>query len=139
MMKKEKQMILPKNSEVIAEVEMINIDGGATIAYDPSYCTIAGATAKAKALISENGWSNISVEDLSAEIWCHSFAYYAGGPMVEIMKKAGLDLTGTSVWKSVSNGIDVIDGLDTATVGGVPRHSIYKACFNMYSSMPFAK
>lgn len=139
MKKNNLQMILPSNCKVMGINEMLIADGGTTIAYEPSFCTIDGATAKAQSLIQENGWTNISVKDLSAEIWCHSFAYYKGGPMVDIMKKLGLDVTGTSVWQSVSNGIDVIDGLDTATVGGVPRHAIYKACFDMYSSMPFAQ
>ena len=43
-----------------------------------------------------------------------------------------------SVWQSLANGIDIANGLDTATEMGIPRYMIFRATYAFAVATPSA-
>ena len=121
---------LPNNYATIDINEMMYIHGGEKISYKLSYATTGGAAMKAASYLLEKGWNNISHYDLTAEIWFHAYAFYNGALMNAICNKLGYSgITNTSFWKSLANGIDVVNGKDTELIFGVNRYVIFRAAY----------
>lgn len=119
------ELSLPANCAVIDNQEMRYICGG--LAYKLRYMYTGGAMAKA---LEYKNWKNISTFDLAAEIWFHAYAYYNAAPMIAVCNLLGFKgIANTNLWKSLKNGIDIANGLDTKKELGVPRYQIFRAAY----------
>ena len=129
-MKCKDAIIMPSNCVKMNEEEMAYIDGG--LDYKKSYMFVSGAMAKAISYRKEMGWKNISTYDMAAEIFSHAYAYYNGKDFLAICKGLGFStsaIESSDFWTSISNGIDLENGLDTNTIGGVERYVLYRAFY----------
>ena len=61
---------------------------------------------RAQKLVSYNGWTNVSVEQIAKEIYGHAYVYYH---MAWLDK---LPVANSMIYKHVADGIDVEDKLD---------------------------
>ncbi len=125
-----KDLVLPKSYAEVCEEEMMYLTGG--LGYNLAYATTGGAMAKAASmkLLESSSWSNISVLDLAAEIWFHAYAYYHLKPMQSLCSMLGYSgISNWRIWKSLANGIDVQNGLDTEKEMGISRYVIFRATY----------
>ncbi len=123
---------LPQECFIMSEEEAAYIEGGLTIGYSSDMCTKKGAIKAATKVRNTYGWRNISVDDLAAEIFSHAFAYYKAGDFISIA--AGLGITPVqSIQQSLSNGIDIENGLDMAVFAGRPRYEWYRKIYQFAS------
>lgn len=132
-----KNLVLPSNYIKVNEEEMVYLTGG--LAYNISYATTGGAMVKAASmkLLESSKWNNISVGDLAAEIWFHAYAYYHLKPMQSLCSMLGFaGLSNTGFWESLSNGIDLENGLDTKKEIGIPRYMIYRTTYAFAVATP---
>ena len=123
---------MPISYSLMDAEEMVYIDGGVTIDYNPSLGTKVGAMAYAAAYKIANGWNNISIYDLGAEIFFHAYLYYRGASVVgSLLSNVGgkIGEFGSSIAESIGNGIDVVDGRDTKKEFGIERWAIYDAFY----------
>lgn len=133
----EHKLILPSNSAIMQDEEMRYLEGGKTISYNFAYTTTWGALGKAISYKNQQGWKKISAYDLAAEIWFHAYAYYSAAPMQALCSMLGFKGIGnTKLWKSLKNGIDVVNGLDTVKECGVPRYQIFRATYAFAQANP---
>ncbi len=121
-------LVMPSNYAVMDEEEMTYVEGGANISYNIFMRSRAYCTAFASGYRSGKGYTNISTYDLAAEIFAHAYAYYEWGGFVSLASSLGFSEV-KSFKKSIMNGIDVKDGLDTAKICGIKRYTIFRAIF----------
>ncbi len=125
-------LTMPVNYSVMENEEMEYVDGGKTMGYNPLLATTAGAAGAALAFQIQNGYWNISTPEMAAEIYSHAAAYYAGSAFLAACSAVGYSastIRNSSFWKSINNGIDLANGRDTATIGGVQRYIIFNAVY----------
>lgn len=120
------KMIIPINCTSINDNEMEYLAGGLKISYQWAYQTKLGALAKAATVKAQFGWNNISLIDLAAEIFAHAYMYYRTGAFLAVARKLGF---ATSIANSILGGIDVVNGLDTACIGGIKRYNFYRVMY----------
>ncbi len=121
-------LVMPSSCTIMDEEEMIYVEGGKKYGYSISYLTRTGAMWKAAKILKENGWTKISCYDLAAEIYSHAFAFYNAGGFLLTLSKMGIGKA-NDMLKSLTNGIDVENGLDTKKFQGIPRYKIFKNLF----------
>ena len=121
-------LIMPGSYAVMNEEEMTYVEGGKTYGYSVTYLTRTGAMCKAKKILNENRWSNITCYDLAAEIYSHALAFYSAGSFLLALSGMGIKQA-NSILGSLINGIDVENGLDTKKFKGIPRYQIYRKVF----------
>ena len=132
-------LVLPSSYAVMDEEEMTYVEGGNNIKYRWAYATTRGAMGKAIAYKISNGWWNISCFDLAAEIYFHAAAFYAGSALLGIcnlLGYSGSKIKNSSFWKSLSNGIDVVNGVDRKRDFGIPRYVIFRAVYRYACANP---
>jgi len=130
---------MPVNYSLMENEEMEYVDGGKTMNYNYALTTTAGAAAAALVFQIQNGFWNISTYDMAAEIYSHAVAYYAASAFLAVCSAVGYSATSiknSSFWKSLSNGIDLENGRDTATIGGVKRYVIFNAIYGYALTNP---
>ena len=122
-------LVMPESYAMLDEDSMKDIEGGISLSYHWTMRTKASCLTLASKIISNNNFHNIGKVDLAAEIYTHAFLYYSAPGALLVAASVGY---GDHV-KSIVDGIDIEDGLDTAKISGVPRYMIYRA---MYGAGP---
>ncbi len=126
-------LVMPNGYVDMNYEEIINVVGGLNLPYKWYYAKKTGAMAAAASLKNQYGWNNISTYDLGAEIFTHAYAYYNYGGFLALAASVGV---GESAAKSILNGIDVENKLDTKTlVGGMKRYQFYRAFYPVAPSL----
>ena len=128
-------LVMPKGHSVMNRDEMTYVEGGADpLPYRWSYASTGGAMVKSISYINHMGWNMLYAYDLAAEIYCHAMAYYCGSAFLSMCSALGYSATkikDSSFWKSVSNGIDLENGLDKKILCGVERYRIFRAVYSV--------
>ncbi len=126
-------MVLPRNCVTMDEEEMCYVEGGETILYNPLYATKGGALLKAGSYISQMKWKNIKCVELAMEIYFHAMAFYNGAAFLNACSLLGYSVSGiknSGFWKSLADGINVENGVDTRILyGKVKRYNAYAAFY----------
>ena len=138
-MRDEGALVMPSNCVAMKEAEMAHVEGGKTFGYQWSYASVGGAAAGAIKIIAQQGWNKSLVYALSAEIYSHAMAYYSTpNTFFRLVSMAGYNKTAiqnSSWYRSINNGIDLVNGRDTATICGVPRWCLFDAIYGCALAM----
>ena len=104
-------LVMPSSYAVMNEEEMMYLEGGYAIQQSIMFLNKTFVKMYALSLKTINGWNNISIYDLAAEIYSHALAYYSGGWLLKIA--AGLGASKAANYLKSLKVIDVENGRDS--------------------------
>lgn len=119
-------LVMPSSYAVMDTEEMTYVEGG--LGYSWTMRSKAGCLGIATGLKVSGNYSQISTYDIAAEIYTHAMAYYNFSLFLKVASAAGVGVA-VNVWGSVSNGIDIENGLDTRRVSGLAYYQVYRAVY----------
>lgn len=105
-MKQINSIELPSKFYLLDTEAMAEICGGVNLGMFPGYLDKTKATEKAKEVIRNYGWTNVTVDQLAKEIYGHAAIYYKAAFLSKIW---GLN---EGVYQHAANGVDVVNGVD---------------------------
>ena len=121
-------LVMPSNYAAMSEDEMTYTEGGKGLPYSPIMRTKFGCKKIAEMFRNTAGYYNISVFDMTAEIYAHAILYYNCSLYLAVAGMLGLTAA-AKAFMSLANGIDIENGVDNRKVKGIPLYQLYRAIY----------